>query len=102
RDFTYVANVVQANLLAAASPECVGHTINIGCGEQLSLNTILRVAGEMLQVSVDTEYREQRPGDVRHSLSDISLARRLLSYKPTVGFREGLTRTLDALRTGNA
>lgn len=98
RDFTYIKNVVQANLLAASSPDAVGQAINIGCGEQISLNSVLRIAGELLGVTVDAEYREPRPGDVRDSRADISLARHLLDYKPVVGFREGLAATLDALR----
>jgi len=98
RDFCYIDNVVQANLLAATSPDAIGHAMNIGCGEQISLNTVLHLAGELLHATVDVEYREPRPGDVRNSLADISLAQRLLGYKPTVGFREGLARTLDALR----
>ncbi len=98
RDFTYIANVVQANLLAATSPDGIGHVVNIGCGEQISLNAVLHLAGELLNVTVDAEYRESRPGDVRNSLADISRAQRLLGYKPMVGFREGLARTLDALR----
>ncbi len=102
RDFTYIANVVQANLLAASSPDAVGYALNIGCGEQVSLNTVLRLAGELLDVIVDADYREPRPGDVRDSCADISLARRLLGYKPSVSFHEGLARTLDALRSSSA
>ncbi len=102
RDFTYIANVVQANLLAATSLDAVGHPLNIGCGERISLNTVLRVAGELLGVATNAEYREPRPADVRDSLADISLAQRLLSYKPTIRFREGLARTLDALRRDTA
>lgn len=98
RDFTYIANVVQANLLAATAPQAVGHAMNIGCGEQISLNTVLHMAGDLLGVTVDAEYRDPRPGDVRDSLADISLARRLLAYKPIVSFREGLAYTLDSLR----
>src|SRR5947209_6725674 len=97
RDFTYIANVVQANLLAATSPDAVGYAMNIGCGEQVSLNTVLHLAGELLGVTPDVEYREPRPGDVRDSLADISLAQRLLGYKPTIGFGEGLALTLDTL-----
>jgi nucleoside-diphosphate-sugar epimerase len=97
RDFTYVANVVQANLLAATSPDAVGCALNIGCGEQISLNTLLQLAGELLNTDVQAEYREPRPGDVRDSRADISLAQRLLGYRPTIGFREGLVRTLSAL-----
>ena len=98
RDFTYIANVVQANLLAATSPDAIGFAMNIGCGEQISLNTVLHIAGELLDVAVEAEYREPRPGDVRHSLADIRLAERLLGYRPTVKFHEGLARTLAALR----
>ncbi len=98
RDFTYVANVVQANLLAAFSPAAVGYAMNIGCGERVSLNSMLQMAGELLGVPAHAEYREPRPGDVRDSLADISLARRLLGYNPTVSFREGLARTLEAMQ----
>lgn len=101
RDFTYIANVVQANLLAASSLDAVGYALNIGCGEQVSLNTVLRVAGELLDVTVDADYREPRPGDVRDSCADISLARRLLGYKPGISFHGGLARTLDALRSSD-
>ena len=98
RDFTYIANVVQANLLAANAPDAVGFAMNIGCSEQVSLNTVLQIAGELLGVSVEAEYREPRSGDVRHSLADIRLAERLLGYRPTVKFHEGLAHTLAALR----
>ncbi len=98
RDFTYIANVVQANLLAATSRAAVGYAMNIGCGEQVSLNTVLHLAGELLGVTPDVEYREPRPGDVRDSLADISLAQLLLGYKPIIGFGEGLALTLDMLR----
>src|SRR5438445_6780061 len=100
RDFTYIENVVQANLLASTSTDAVGEAFNIGCGERISLNRILRIAGELLGVTVDAEYRDPRPGDVRDSLADFGLAQRLLGYRPSIGFREGLARTLDALRSG--
>jgi len=94
RDFTYIANVVQANLLAATSPAAVGAAMNIGCGERVSLNSVLRIAGELLEVQVDAEYRNARPGDVRDSLADISKARKLLEYEPKIKLREGLAWTL--------
>ena len=100
RDFTYIDNVVQANLLAATAPDAVGDFMNIGCGERISLNEVLRVAGELLGVEVNTEYRDSRPGDVRDSLADISKAQRLLKYNPTIKFQEGLAHTLEALRAG--
>jgi len=95
RDFTYIANVVQANLLAATSPAAVGYAMNIGCGKQVSLNMALHIAGELLGTRVEAEYREPRQGDVRDSLADISRAERLLGYRPTTGFREGLARTIE-------
>jgi nucleoside-diphosphate-sugar epimerase len=98
RDFTYIANVVSANLRAATSPEAVGHAMNIGCGQQISLNEVLRMAGELLGVPVEAEYRDPRPGDVRDSLADIRLAQRLLGYESVVNFREGLEATLASLR----
>jgi UDP-glucose 4-epimerase len=102
RDFTYVDNVVQANLLAATSPAAVGTVMNIGYGERISLNTLLRLAGELLDSSVEADYREARPGDVRDSLADISRARRLLGYDPKINVREGLARTVEALRANFA
>lgn len=102
RDFTYIENVVQANLLAATSKDAIGAAMNIGCGERVSLNHVLQIAGELLGTRVEAEYREPRPGDVRDSLADINKARRLLGYKPEVNFKEGLARTLDALRANIA
>src|SRR5438067_4330825 len=99
RDFTYIENVVQANLLAATSPDAVGTAINIGCGERISLNSVLRFAGEQLGIAVEADYREPRAGDVRDSLADISKARQLLGYDPKISFPAGLARTLDALST---
>ena len=102
RDFTYIENVVQANLLAAMAPNASGAAMNIGCGERVSLNTVLHIAGELLGVHVEADYREPRPGDVRDSLADISKASRLLGYTPVVNFRDGLARTIAALRASIA
>ncbi len=97
RDFVYIENVVQANLLAAAAPDAVGQVINIGCGEQISLNAILRLLSETLGVACDPEYQAAKLGDVRASVADIGRARALLGYAPTVEMREGLARTIAAL-----
>ncbi len=102
RDFTYVANVVRANLLAAEAPDAAGQVINIGCGERISLNEVLRIAGSLLGVLVEPEYRQPRPGDVRDSLADITRARHLLGYEPLITVRDGLARTLKALRSSQA
>jgi nucleoside-diphosphate-sugar epimerase len=98
RDFTYIENVVQANLLAATAPDAAGAFMNIGCGERISLNQVLQIARDLLGIQVEAEYREPRAGDVRDSLADISKARKLLGYDPKVKFAEGLARTLEALR----
>jgi UDP-glucose 4-epimerase len=101
RDFVYIANVVQANLKAAVAPAAVGRAMNIGCGERISLNEVLCLAGELLGITVEAEYRPARPGDVRDSVADISLARDLLGYQPEISLRAGLTRTLEAIRAAS-
>ncbi|GER86754.1 GDP-mannose 4,6-dehydratase [Dictyobacter vulcani] len=100
RDFTFVANVVQANIKAASATDAIGQAMNVGCGERISLNEVLHIAGELLETSVNIDYRDPRPGDVRDSLADISKAQRLLGYDPAIKFPEGLARTLEALRVG--
>jgi nucleoside-diphosphate-sugar epimerase len=96
RDFTYVANVVEANMRAAETTRGVGHVINIANGERVSLNELLGRLKEITgQPEVQAEYREPRLGDVKHSLADITRAREFLGYEPQVGLEEGLRRTLD-------
>jgi nucleoside-diphosphate-sugar epimerase len=97
RDFIFVGNVAQANLLAAEAPAAAGQVINIGSGESISINGMLRVAADLLGVSLYPEYREARAGDVLHSRADISRAKALLGYEPSVGFRDGLERTIESL-----
>ena len=96
RDFTYIDNVVFANLSAATASEASGKIINIANGEQITLNQLLSELKELTgKHDVTTEYRDPRVGDVRHSLADITLARELLGYESKVGLREGLQRTID-------
>jgi nucleoside-diphosphate-sugar epimerase len=96
RDFTYVANAVEANLLAAESAQAVGHVVNVANGRQTSLNELLSALKKLTgREDVEAEYREARVGDVRHSLADISRARELLGYEPRVALEEGLQKTLD-------
>jgi nucleoside-diphosphate-sugar epimerase len=96
RDFTYVSNVVDANLLAAETARGVGEVVNVANGERTTLNgllgTLKRVTGK---TDVEAEYREPRVGDVRHSLADITRARELLGYEPKVGLEEGLRETIE-------
>jgi nucleoside-diphosphate-sugar epimerase len=96
RDFTYISNVVDANFRAAETTRGVGEVINVATGERATLNELL----EALKVitgkpDVTAEYREARVGDVRHSLADITRARELLGYEPTVRLEEGLRKTIE-------
>jgi nucleoside-diphosphate-sugar epimerase len=95
RDFSYIDNAVDANLLAADAPQAAGRTFNVACGEQISLNALLEELRSLTGKAIEASYEEARPGDVRHSLADISGAREHLGYEPRVGFREGLRRTLE-------
>jgi nucleoside-diphosphate-sugar epimerase len=96
RDFTYIQNVVDANLKAAESPKAAGQVINIANGERITLNQLLSELMSLTGKSdVVADYEPTRPGDVKHSLADISRARELLSFEPRVDLRTGLQRTMD-------
>ncbi len=100
RDFTYIDNVVQANLLAATAPasKCSGKVFNIACGERHSLNETYAALAELLDFNAPVNYGPPRSGDVKESLADIGQAREQLGYKPHVGFCEGLARTVGWYR----
>jgi len=96
RDFTYVANVVDANLRAAETTRGIGQIINVANGERVTLNELLdKLKGITGNADVQAEYREPRVGDVKHSLADITRAREFLGYEPQVGLEEGLRHTID-------
>jgi nucleoside-diphosphate-sugar epimerase len=96
RDFTYVENVVDANLLALQATKAFGKVLNVGCGERITLNTLIQLLEEIVGVKAKVSYSASKPGDVRHSLADINLAQRLLEYEPKVMVKEGLRRTVEA------
>ena len=96
RDFTYVDNVVQANRKAAQTSKGVGSVINIANGQRITLNQLLGELKDLTgRANVNAVYEDSRPGDVLHSLADISRARELLGFEPQVGLREGLRRTMN-------
>jgi len=95
RDFTYVDNVVEANLLALKARHAAGAVVNVGCGDRLTLNRLIQFLEEILGVRAEVDYQPSRCGDVRHSLADINLARDLLGYQPKVAVKEGLRRTVE-------
>ncbi len=100
RDFTYIDNVVAANLSAASAPNAAGKVINVANGQRVTLNQLLEELKQLTgHTNVTAEYREPRVGDVRHSLADISMARELLAYESRVDLREGLQRTLNWWKT---
>jgi UDP-N-acetylglucosamine/UDP-N-acetyl-alpha-D-glucosaminouronate 4-epimerase len=99
RDFTFVENVVAANLLACKAPGAPGETINIACGTRVTLNELVKIIGRLVGNDAEPVYETTRTGDVKHSLADIGKAVRLLGYEPKIGLEEGLRRTVDWLRT---
>ena len=100
RDFTYIENVVEANLLACSAAAVAGGVFNIGGGERISVNTLWRLVQQAVGTGIDAEYGPPRPGDVRDSLADLEAARTRLGYRVTVSLEEGLRRTAQALGQG--
>ena len=96
RDFTFVDNVVEANLAAIDAPkEALGKVFNIACGESFSLLELLEILEGILRRKIKRLFREPQPGDVKHSRADISRAKKLLGYQPKIRFREGLQKTVE-------
>jgi nucleoside-diphosphate-sugar epimerase len=100
RDFTYVSNNVNANLLACAASGIAGQVFNIACGERFTLLDLVGAINRILGTSIEPILEDERPGDVKHSLADISKAREAMGFEPTISFAEGLERlvrwTLDS------
>jgi UDP-N-acetylglucosamine/UDP-N-acetyl-alpha-D-glucosaminouronate 4-epimerase len=99
RDFTYVANVVNANLLACHSPKAAGRMYNVACGQRISLNEVVDVLNRILGTQLSAIHESPRVGDIKHSLADIERAKSELGYVPSVGFEQGLNQTVEWYRT---
>lgn len=95
RDFTYVENVVRGNLLAADAEGVAGLSINVACGYQTNLLDLIGAINRLLGTNIQPKHAPARLGDVRESLADITLARKLLNYEPVVHFEEGLRRSIE-------
>jgi len=95
RDFTYVANNVQANVLAMESDVKAGETLNIACGKSYSLLDILNIINKTLEKNIKPIFKEEREGDVKDSLANISKAKKLIDYEPIIDFEEGLKKTIE-------
>lgn len=102
RDFTYIDNVVSANLLAADAPakKVAGQMMNVATGLRITLNETFRILRDLTGYKGEAAYAPPRSGDIHDSLADIRLASELLGYQPLVEFREGLKRTVDWYRQG--
>jgi nucleoside-diphosphate-sugar epimerase len=98
RDFTYVANVVEANLKAAHAHDVSGQVLNLGNGVRTSVNDLAKTLMKLTNKDIEPVHEEERPGDVRHSIADISRARALLDYTPRVSLDDGLLRTIEWFR----
>jgi UDP-glucose 4-epimerase len=98
RDFTYVANVVSANLLAATTPGASGRVFNVACGERHTLLDMIAIISDLLKIKPAITHTEPRPGDVRHSLADITAAQAVLGYQASVDFYTGLQQTVEWYR----
>ena len=99
RDFTYVENIVRGNLAAAEAPAAAGRVINVACGRQATLLDLVESINRVLGTKLEPVFEPPRAGDVRESLADISVARELLAYEPTIDFDEGLKRSIKYYRT---
>jgi UDP-glucose 4-epimerase len=101
RDFTYIENVVRANLLAcrAEASKVAGRVINVATGRRTDLYQTFLILKKLIGYSGDVKYGPERAGDVKHSLADISRAEQFLGYQPTVNFEEGLSRTVEWYRS---
>lgn len=99
RDFTFVENAVQANLLACEAPDVSGRTFNVGTGGRFTLNKTVELLGKISGRPLKPKYEPSREGDIRDSQADITQARLCLGYDPPVNFEEGLARTLDWYRS---
>ncbi len=95
RDFTYVENVVYANLLAIETPDAAGNILNIACGRKFSLLELINFLSEIFGRKIEVIFDEPKPGDILHSLADINKAKEILKYQPKISFEEGLKSTVE-------
>lgn len=98
RDFTYIDNVIEANLLAATNKKTTGEVVNIACGKAVTVNQIIDIINSSTGQNVKPVYTDPRPGDVKHSLANICLAEKIIGYKPKVTFEEGLDLAIEWYR----
>jgi nucleoside-diphosphate-sugar epimerase len=101
RDFTFVSDIVEANLLAATAKGVSGEVFNIACGQKTTVNRLVQEINEILGTRITPVHQDARLGDIRHSLADISRAQELIRYRPRFSFRRGLEQTIDDFKKGD-
>ncbi len=99
RDFTYIDNVVDGNVLAMSMPKARGEVVNLACGGEITINQVIAAVNEALGTRIAPRHVATRAGDVRHSCADIRLAKTVLGFTPKIGFEEGLRRAIDYFRS---
>jgi UDP-N-acetylglucosamine/UDP-N-acetyl-alpha-D-glucosaminouronate 4-epimerase len=102
RDFTFIDNVVHANLCALNAARAEGQALNIACGERISLLAVIGVLGDLLQQDIEVDHAPPRAGEIPHSLADVSRAASEIGYVPAIGFRDGLARTIESFAATSA
>lgn len=102
RDFTYIDNVIHANMLALEADNVVGETINVACGDSHSVKHIVDTINQILGTEIEPIFAEERKGDIKHSCASIEKARKLLGFEPPVSFAEGVARTIDWYRQNDS
>jgi UDP-glucose 4-epimerase len=100
RDFCFIENAIEANLKASTAKGASGKVFNIACGERTTLNQVIDILGEIFGKRITPNYEPVRPGDVKHSLADITQARSVLGYAGEISFKHGLSKTVDWFRAG--
>ncbi len=100
RDFTYIDNVVEANILACFAPKVSGEVFNIACNKRITLNELTKKLIEINKVKIEPEYVDTRNGDIQHSLASIDKAKKILGYKVKVDFWQGLEKTVEWYKKG--
>jgi UDP-glucose 4-epimerase len=95
RDFTYIDNVIYANILAGTAPKTNGEVVNIACGERITINAIIGLINEYLEKNVSISYAPRRAGDVKDSLADITNAKKVINYEPVVLFKDGSKKAIE-------
>ncbi len=98
RGFTYIEDVLQANWLAAQVKETHGEAINISTVNAVTVNTVVKTVTELLEKDIKPVYAPPRPGDIKHSLADVSLAKEVIGYEPKISFVEGIRMAIDWYR----